>query len=219
MPKLKSGERIIQKVNKSQGEKMFTLPKLDYTYDGLEPYIDAQTMELHYCKHHQAYIDKLNGALDGSEWADKDIAEIITNLGKLDESKRMVVQNNGGGHYNHSFFWKCMTPGGNSLTGNLLEKIDDQFGNFDKFKQEFAAAAIGRFGSGWVWLVQDGDELKICSMANQDNPLMQDSSLKLLLALDVWEHAYYLKYQNKRPDYVENWWNVVDWDFVSNNLA
>ncbi len=197
---------------------MFTLPKLNYNYDGLEPYIDAQTMELHHSKHHQTYIDKLNDALEGSKLADKDIFEVITNLDKIDESKRTIIRNNGGGHYNHSFFWKCMKPGGSNLTGNLLEKINNQFGNFDKFKQEFSNAAVGRFGSGWVWLVQDGDDLKITSTLNQNNPLMRDKKLNLILALDVWEHAYYLKYQNKRPDYIENWWNVVDWQFASDNL-
>lgn len=196
---------------------MFVLPKLPYKYDELEPYIDAQTMELHYSKHHQAYVDKLNGAVEGTEWASKSIEEILQNLDALPENIRTVVQNNGGGHYNHTFFWQCMTPGGVSeLPPNLAGKIDESFGSFDGFKEQFSAAAVGRFGSGWVWLTSNAGKLEISSTPNQDSPIM--NGVEPLLGLDVWEHAYYLKYQNRRPEYVENWWNVVDWNAVDERL-
>ena len=192
---------------------MFTLPKLDYNYDGLEPYIDAQTMELHYSKHHQAYIDKLNAALDGTDWVDKSIEEILHNLESLPEKIRTSVRNNGGGHYNHSLFWKMMKSGGSGQpTGKIAAQIDSTFGSFEKFKQDFEAAAVARFGSGWVWLTKKNDELIISSSPNQDCPVME--GIQPILALDVWEHAYYLKYQNRRPEYISNWWNVVDWDYV-----
>lgn len=196
----------------------YKLPELDYDYDALEPYIDAKTMEIHYSKHHQAYIDKVNAALEGTEFENKDIEEILKDLDALPEDKRMAVRNNGGGHYNHSLFWKMMSPnGGGKPEGKLAEKIDSDLGGFDKFKEDFAAAAANRFGSGWAWLVVNKDgKLEVLSTANQDNPISEGK--KPILGLDVWEHAYYLKYQNKRPDYVEQWWNVVNWKQVEENL-
>lgn len=199
---------------------MFTLPGLGYEYDGLEPYIDAQTMELHYSKHHQAYLDKLNGAFEGQDLSNKDLTGILANLDSVPEEKRTLVRNNGGGHWNHSMFWRVMKPGGAEFSGKIADKINAQYGSLDKFEQEFEAAAVGRFGSGWVWLLKDNDGLKITSTANQDNPIMDSTPQSdILLCLDVWEHAYYLKYQNRRPEYAQNWWNVVDWGFVNNNLG
>lgn len=192
---------------------MFTLPDLPYGYDALEPHIDAKTMEIHHTKHHQTYIDKLNAALEGTEWADKPLEEILQNLDKLPADKKTAVQNNGGGHYNHSLFWEWMSPSSGKPSGQLSEKIDKAFGSFDEFKKQFADGGVGRFGSGWVWLIPDGDSLKIVSTPNQDSPIME--GIRPILGLDVWEHAYYLKYQNKRPDYIEAWWNVVNWDAVS----
>ncbi len=198
---------------------MFTLPELPYGYDELEPYIDARTMELHHTKHHQAYIDKLNGAVEGTEWSRLPIEDLLQKLGDLPENIQTVVRNNGGGHYNHAFFWQCMQPSAeaNEPTGGLKDKIESSFGSVEDFKEQFQAAAIGRFGSGWVWLTEEDDgDLKISSTANQDSPMMD--GVKPLLGLDVWEHAYYLKYQNRRPEYVEKWWHVVNWDFVASNL-
>jgi len=196
---------------------MFTLPKLSYGYDELEPYIDAKTMEIHHSKHHQAYIDKLNGATDGTEWAGKEIEELLQNLDSLPENIRTVVRNNGGGHYNHTFFWQCMSPGAaGKPEGDLAAQIDSDFGSFENFKKQFGDAAAGRFGSGWAWLTRDSSgKLVISSTPNQDSPIMD--SVKPLLGLDVWEHAYYLKYQNRRPEYIENWWSVVNWEFVASN--
>lgn len=196
---------------------MFLLPKLPYAYDALEPYIDAQTMELHHSKHHQTYVDKLNAALEGTEWAGKTIEEVLRNLEGIPEEKRTAVRNNGGGHYNHSLFWELMAPGmGAAPTGKMAELIAIAFGSFEEFKQQFMDAAVARFGSGWVWLMKDGAGLKISSTPNQDSPLME--GITPLLGLDVWEHAYYLKYQNRRPEYIENWWNVVNWSAVENRL-
>ena len=196
----------------------FKLPELDYGYDALEPYIDAKTMEIHHSKHHQGYVDKVNGALEGTEFEGKDIEEILKNLDKLPVDKKTAVRNNGGGHYNHSLFWKMMSPnGGGKPQGKLAEKIDQDLGGFDKFKEDFAKAAADRFGSGWAWLVvNESGKLEITSTPNQDNPISDGK--KPILGIDVWEHAYYLKYQNKRPDYVEQWFNVVDWKQVENNL-
>jgi len=196
---------------------MFTLPKLSYGYDELEPYIDAKTMEIHHSKHHQAYIDKLNGATDGTEWAGKEIEELLQNLDSLPENIRTVVRNNGGGHYNHTFFWQCMSPGAaGKPEGDLAAQIDSDFGSFENFKKQFGDAAAGRFGSGWAWLTRDSSgKLVISSTPNQDSPIMD--SVKPLLGLDVWEHAYYLKYQNRRLEYIENWWSVVNWEFVASN--
>lgn len=196
---------------------MFTLPKLPYDYNALEPYIDAQTMELHYSKHHQTYVDKLNAAVEGTDWADKNIEEVLQNLDQLPEDKQTAVRNNGGGHYNHSIFWEFMKPGPAGMPGGELEdKIMSSFGSFEEFKEQFAAAGAARFGSGWVWLLKDGDGLKITSTPNQDSPIMD--GVEPLLGLDVWEHAYYLKYQNRRPEYIENWWNVVNWPAVEKRL-
>ncbi len=192
----------------------FELPKLPYEYDALEPYIDKQTMEIHYTKHHQAYVTNLNKALEGSEGAGKALEDIIKNISKYPVS----VRNNGGGHFNHSLFWSLMKKnGGGSPTGDVLKEINSSFGSFDEFKKQFGAAAMGRFGSGWAWLIVNNNKLEITSTPNQDNPLMDIAEKKgsPILAIDVWEHAYYLKYQNKRADYVENWWNVVNWDEVA----
>ncbi len=192
---------------------MFKLPDLDYSFDGLEPHIDAKTMEIHHNKHHGAYVEKLNAALEGhSELQKMDIVELITNLDKVPDDIRTAVRNNGGGHANHSFFWTIMSPdGGGEPQGNLGEAIKQTFGSFDDFKNEFKAAALGRFGSGWAWLCYHQNKLHICSTANQDSTVMEDKTHAPILGLDVWEHAYYLKYQNKRPDYVDAWWNVINW--------
>jgi len=194
----------------------FKLPKLDYSYDALEPNIDARTMEIHHTKHHQGYTNKLNNALEGhKDLQDKSIEDLLKSIDTLPEDIKTAVRNNGGGFYNHSIFWKAMSPnGGGKPEGELLEKIEKAFDSFDKFKEEFTNAAKTRFGSGWAWLIlKDNGELEVVSTPNQDSPVMEDK--KVLLGLDVWEHAYYLKYQNKRPDYIEAWWNVVNWDYVN----
>lgn len=196
---------------------MFELPKLPYEYSALEPHIDAATMEIHYTKHHQAYIDKLNAALEGTEWAAKPIEEVLQNLNNLPDDKRTAVRNNGGGHYNHTLFWNWMSPdGGGEPEDKLGEMISASFESFDNFKSQFKDASVARFGSGWAWLVQSGDRLEILTSPNQDSPIMDGK--EALLGLDVWEHAYYLKYQNKRPDYIDAWWNVVNWAEVSSRL-
>ncbi len=191
------------------------LPDLKYDYSALEPYIDAQTMEIHHQKHHGAYVSKLNAALEGhSEFANKSIEEILKSLNSLPESIRTAVRNNGGGHFNHTMFWEIMgSNAGGAPSGDLGSSIDNTFGSFDKFKEEFANAAATRFGSGWAWLVLDNGSLKVTSTANQDNPISE--GLKPVMGLDVWEHAYYLKYQNRRPEYVDNWWHVVNWNEVA----
>jgi Fe-Mn family superoxide dismutase len=196
---------------------MFTLPDLGYAFDALEPHIDAKTMEIHHDKHHAAYVDKLNDALKGHDDLLKmDVVDLIADLDKIPEDIRTAVRNNGGGHANHYFFWTTMSPkGGGTPDGELASAINRQFVSFDDFKAKFKEAAIGRFGSGWVWFCYHNDQLHICSTPNQDSTVMEDKSHAPLLGLDVWEHAYYLKYQNKRPDYVDAWWNVVDWDKVS----
>ena len=196
----------------------YQVPPLPYDYDALEPHIDAQTMTLHHDKHHQAYVDKANDALAGGPFDGKPIEEVIANLGDVPEDKRGAVRNNGGGHLNHSLFWESMSPdGGGEPSGDLASAIDDAFGSFDAFKEQFEAAGVARFGSGWAWLVVDGGALKITSTANQDSPLTDGQTP--LLGNDVWEHAYYLKYQNKRPDYLKAWWNVVNWDKVAERYA
>jgi Fe-Mn family superoxide dismutase len=196
----------------------YEVPPLPYDYAALEPHIDEQTMRLHHDKHHQAYVDKANGALEGTEWADKPIEEVIANLDALPDDKRGPVRNNGGGHLNHSLFWESMSPdGGGEPSGDLASAIDDAFGSFDAFKEKFEAAGVGQFGSGWAWLVLDGGTLKVTSTANQDSPV--SSGATPLVGNDVWEHAYYLKYQNKRPDYLKAWWNVVNWDKVAERYA
>lgn len=195
----------------------FELPELPYAYDALEPHIDKETMNIHHTKHHNTYVTKLNSALEGhADLQEKSLETLISNLDAVPEEIRTAVRNNGGGHANHSMFWKLLSPnGGGEPTGELADKINDKFGSFDKFKEEFAAAAAGRFGSGWAWLVLDNGELAITSTPNQDNPIMEGK--KPLLGLDVWEHAYYLKYQNKRPEYISAFWNVVNWDEVAKN--
>lgn len=196
---------------------MYSLPKLKYGYGDLEPYIDAKTMEIHHSKHHQAYIDKLNKALEAhSDLQVKNINEIIESLDSLPAEIKPAVQNNGGGHFNHSFFWEVMTPGGSKPSENLLQKINHNFGSFDNFRDKFGQIASQHFGSGWAWLVASNDKLEILSTANQDCPLSAGKTP--LLGLDIWEHAYYLKYQNRRPEYVEAWWNVVNWTQVEANL-
>ena len=196
----------------------YEVPPLPYDYAALEPHIDEQTMRLHHHKHQQAYVDKANGALEGTEWADKPIEEVIANLDSLPDDKKGPVRNNGGGHLNHSLFWESMSPdGGGEPSGDLASAIDDAFGSFDAFKEKFEAAGVGQFGSGWAWLVLDGGTLKITSTPNQDSPVT--SGATPLVGNDVWEHAYYLKYQNKRPDYLKAWWNVVDWNKVAERFA
>ncbi|HVX58174.1 MAG TPA: superoxide dismutase [Candidatus Saccharimonadales bacterium] len=195
---------------------MFKLPDLPYAFEALEPHIDAKTMEIHHDKHHAAYVEKLNAALEAHEDLQKmDIVELITNLDKVPEDIRTTVRNNGGGHANHSFFWTIMSPdGGGEAGGPLAESINQTFGSFEDFKSQFKEAALGRFGSGWAWLCHQDGKLHICSTPNQDSTVMEDNNHAPLLGLDVWEHAYYLKYQNKRPDYIDAWWNVVNWPQV-----
>ena len=197
----------------------FKLPDLPYSFDALEPVIDAKTMEVHPDKHHATYVNNLNKAVENyPEWASKSIEDLMIHLKEVPEEIRTAVRNNGGGHYNHSLFWKMMAPVGTTeLKGALLDKINESFGSFDEFKKQFAAAATGRFGSGWAWLVVDGDKLAVVSSANQDCPLSEGK--KPILCLDVWEHAYYLKYQNRRADYVDNFFQVVNWDYVAELLA
>jgi Fe-Mn family superoxide dismutase len=196
----------------------FELPKLDYAYDALEPYIDARTMEIHLTKHHGGYTSKLNAAIEGTELENKTIEELMANISKYSST----VRNNGGGFYNHSLFWKVLSPNaGGKPEGDLLAAIEKNFGSFDQFKEIFSNAAASRFGSGWAWLVKQNDgKLAVDSTPNQDNPLMDLSDLKgtPILGLDVWEHAYYLKYQSRRPEYIDAFWNVVNWDEVAKRL-
>lgn len=193
----------------------FELPKLPYAFDALEPHIDAKTMEIHHDKHHGGYTSKLNSAIEGTDLEGKEIEDIMKNL----DMSNSAVRNNGGGYYNHNLFWEIMSPdGGGKPSGDLGNAINDSFGSFDKFKEEFSKAAATRFGSGWAWLcVHKGGKLEVCSTPNQDNPLMPDTGCggHPILGLDVWEHAYYLNYQNKRPDYIEAFFNVINWDEVS----
>jgi len=195
----------------------FELLPLGYDYAALEPHIDARTMEIHYTKHHQAYVNNLNNALANTEWQSKSLEELLGNVSKLPPA----VRNNGGGHYNHTLFWKILANnGGNGPTGELAESLNKTFGSFDKFKELFTNAAMTRFGSGWAWLVKTGSELKITSTPNQDNPLMDNAEVKgvPVLGVDIWEHAYYLKYQNRRNEYLAAFWNVVNWDEVGKRL-
>ena len=193
----------------------FQLPDLPYGFEALEPHIDTATMQIHHGKHHQTYVNNLNGAIEKApELASKTLEELNREIESVPESVRTAVRNNGGGHWNHSMFWKWMAPGGGGEPeGHLASAITHSFGGFDKLKEQWAAAGTGRFGSGWVWLMNDGGKLSITSTPNQDNPLMDGKSAPIL-GLDVWEHAYYLKYQNKRPDYITAWWNVVNWEEV-----
>jgi Fe-Mn family superoxide dismutase len=195
-----------------------TLPDLPYAYDALEPTIDAQTMQIHHGKHHQGYVNKLNAALEGhADLQKKSVQDLLRGVKQVPESIRTAVRNNGGGHANHSLFWTIMSPqGGGSPSGALADAVSSAFGSFDTFKEEFSNAAGSRFGSGWSWLVVDGGNLKVYSTANQDSPYMEGHVP--ILGLDVWEHAYYLKYQNRRPEYVSAWWNVVNWDQVAKNF-
>jgi Fe-Mn family superoxide dismutase len=202
----------------------FTLPDLGYDFGALEKAIDAKTMEIHHDKHHGAYVAKANAALEGTPWASKSVEEVIANLSDLPEAKRAAVRNNAGGHANHSLFWTIMSKsGGGKPSGDLGSAIDGAFGSFDEFKKTFGDAAANRFGSGWAWLVVDGGKLKVGSTANQDSPLMGAGIAGIggtpILGLDVWEHAYYLRYQNRRPDYIGAWWDVVDWDAVAKRFA
>ena len=199
-----------------------TLPALPYAFDALEPHIDAQTMQIHHGKHHQAYVNNLNAALDKhSQLHEKSLEALLADLNSVPDDVRNAVRNNGGGHWNHSLFWTLMAPsGGGDPTGALGTAITATFGAFDKFKEQFAAAGVSRFGSGWAWLIRKGSALSIVSIPNQDNPLMDGvASRDILLGLDVWEHAYYLKYQNRRPDYIGAWWNVVNWKAVSDRFG
>jgi Fe-Mn family superoxide dismutase len=195
-----------------------TLPALPYDYGALEPHIDTQTMQIHHGKHHQAYVTNLNAALDKHpDLHNKSLDDLIRNVNSVPEAIRTAVRNNGGGHWNHSLFWKLMAPNaGGTPTGDVANGINAAFGGFDKFKEQFNAAAVGRFGSGWAWLIDNGGKLEITSTPNQDNPLMEGK--KAVLGVDVWEHAYYLKYQNRRPDYLAAWWNVVNWNEVNRLL-
>lgn len=202
----------------------YTLPELPYAYDALEPNIDARTMEIHHSKHHNAYVTKVNDALAGHDLASKPIEEVIADLSAVPDDKRGAVRNNGGGHANHSLFWTVLGPGkGGTPTGDLAAAIDSACGSFDGFKEKFAAAAATRFGSGWAWLYVEDGTLKVGSTANQDSPLMGAAVAGIggtpILGLDVWEHAYYLHYQNRRPDYIAAFWNAVDWDAVATRFA
>jgi Fe-Mn family superoxide dismutase len=195
----------------------FEVPPLPYDYDALAPTIDEQTMHLHHDKHHQAYVDNANKALDGTEWADRAVEDVLRNLDSLPADKQAPVRNNAGGHANHSLFWRTMAPNaGGSPSGDVATAIDDAFGSFDQFKETFQANGVARFGSGWTWLVWNGSGLELYSTANQDSPYLQGHVP--ILGNDVWEHAYYLSYQNRRPDYLAAWWNVVNWDAVAQEL-
>ena len=195
----------------------YEVPPLPYDYNALEPTIDDATMHLHHDKHHQAYVNAANGLLEGTEWADKPVEEVLKNLGSLGD-KATGVRNQAGGHYNHSLFWEWMSPnGGGAPDGDLGSAIDSAFGSFDDFKAQFKDAGVKRFGSGWAWLIHDGSGLAIVSTANQDNPISDGNTP--LLGVDVWEHAYYLKYQNRRPDYLDAWWNTVNWAKVAEGFG
>jgi Fe-Mn family superoxide dismutase len=195
----------------------FEVPPLPYDYAALEPHIDAQTMQIHHDKHHQAYVDKANAALAGTDLENSPVEDVLRNLSSLPSEKQGPVRNNAGGHANHSLFWELMSPdGGGEPTGELASAIESAFGDFESFKTQFGDAGVNRFGSGWAWLVHDGSAISITSTPNQDSPVLDGQTP--LLGLDVWEHAYYLKYQNRRPDYIAAWWNVVNWDRVAEAL-
>ncbi len=196
----------------------YSVPDLPYDYNALEPHIDEATMRVHHDKHHAAYVTNANAALEGTEWAEKPVEEVLQNLSSLPQDKQGPVRNNAGGHYNHSLFWEWMSPdGGGSPEGDLASAIDSAFGSFDDFKAQFKDAGIKRFGSGWAWLIHNGSGLAIVSTANQDNPISDGKTP--LLGVDVWEHAYYLKYQNRRPDYLDAWWNTVNWSKVAEGFS
>ena len=196
----------------------YEVPPLPYDYSALEPHIDEATMRVHHDKHHQAYVDKANAALQGTEWDGRPIEDVLRDLSALPADKRGVVRNNGGGHYNHTLFWESMAPnGGGEPDGALRQAIESAFGSFEDFKGKVKDAGVNQFGSGWAWLVHDGSGLTVVSTPNQDNPITNGQTP--LLGNDVWEHAYYLKYQNKRPDYIDAWWNVVNWDRVGQGYS
>lgn len=202
----------------------YELPGLGFAYDALEPHIDARTMEIHHTKHHGGYVAKVNAALEGTDWADRPIEDVIAHLDQLPAEKQTAVRNNGGGHANHTLFWSILSPdGGGEPDEALGEAIARDFGSFEAFRTQFSDAAANRFGSGWAWLVVQGGKLVVCSTANQDNPLMPAAfgggQGTPILGLDVWEHAYYLHYQNRRPDYIKAWWNVVSWPAVAERFA
>jgi Fe-Mn family superoxide dismutase len=196
----------------------YSVPPLPYPYDALEPHIDKATMEFHHDKHHQAYVDKANAALEGTEWAERPVEDVLKSLDSLPADKKNAVKNNAGGHYNHSLFWESMSAsGGGAPDGALAGAIDSAFGSFEDFKAKVKETGVNQFGSGWAWLIHDGSGLAIVGSANQDNPISQGSVP--LLGVDVWEHAYYLKYQNRRPDYIDAWWNVVLWSKVAERFG
>jgi superoxide dismutase, Fe-Mn family len=196
----------------------YSVPPLPYAYDALEPHIDKGTMEFHHDKHHQAYVDKVNAALEGTPLADSPIEDVLRDLSQVPDAKRGAVKNNGGGHYNHSLFWESMSPdGGGEPSGELATAIDSAFGSFADFKAKLKETGINQFGSGWSWLIHDGSGLAIIGTANQDTPLSDGKTP--LLGVDVWEHAYYLQYQNRRPDYIEAWWNTVDWSRIAERFS
>jgi Fe-Mn family superoxide dismutase len=204
--------------NHPESQMAFELPPLPYRYDALEPYIDKATMRLHHDRHHQAYVINANNALQDTGWADAPVAEVLQNLDQLPDDRRSAVRNNAGGHYNHSLFWRWMSPdGGGEPDGALREALDATFGSVRQFKATFKAAAVGQFGSGWAWLVHDGSGLGVVSTPNQDSPISDGETA--LLGIDIWEHAYYLNYQNRRPDYIDAWWNVVNWPKVEQSYA
>jgi len=206
-------EDIVRAKRRKEQAMAFEVPPLPYDYRALAPTIDEQTMKLHHDKHHQAYVDNANAALEGTDWAGKSVEQVLSNLDLLPEAKRTAVRNNAGGHANHSLFWEIMSPdGGGEPSGSLAGAIADTFGGFDELKQQVNDAGVKRFGSGWTWLVWDGTGLAVYSLPNQDSPLTTDDVP--LLGIDVWEHAYYLTYQNRRPEYLGAWWNVVNWDAV-----
>jgi len=196
----------------------YTVPPLPYAYDALEPHIDQQTMEVHHDKHHQAYVDKVNAALAGTPLESAAIEDVLRDLSQVPEEKRTAVKNNGGGHFNHTLFWESMAPGaGGAPDGALAQAIDSAFGSFADFQAKLKETGVNQFGSGWSWLVHDGSGLAVVGSANQDNPISNGQTP--LLGVDVWEHAYYLKYQNRRPDYLDAWWNTVDWTKVAERFA
>ena len=196
----------------------YEVPPLPYDYSALEPHVDEATMRVHHDKHHQAYVDKANGALEGTDLDGTAIEDVLADLNQVPEAKRGAVRNNGGGHYNHSLFWESMSPnGGGAPDGALGDAIDSAFGSFDDFKAKVKETGVGQFGSGWAWLVHDGSGLAVVGTPNQDTPLSNGQTP--LLGVDVWEHAYYLKYQNRRPDYIDAWWNVVDWGKVAERYS
>jgi Fe-Mn family superoxide dismutase len=217
--RLRSSRPAARDPHQERKTMAFSLPALPYAFDALEPHIDARTMEIHYTKHHQAYVNNLNAAIEKApELQNTPLDELMRRINSAPDSVRAAVRNNGGGHWNHTMFWELMGANkGGEPTGKLADAIKSAFGDFNKFKEQFAAAGTGRFGSGWAWLLNDGGKLSITSTPNQDNPLMDGKTA--ILGLDVWEHAYYLKYQNRRPDYIAAWWNVVNWDAVAKRFG